>query len=217
MNVMEVREIAANPSRTASRELRKQQLIDATISVLAERGYALVTLTHVAKAAGVSHGLVNFHFETKEKLLTETLLFLATEYRENWTTALSSAPQHPAAQLNALILADFNEKICTRSKLTAWCAFWGEAQSRPIYMEKCDASDQACINELEAICKNLMAAGHYSHNPARVARVLRVTVEGLWLDLMSMTIPYTREESINTVYACAAAFFPRHFNEHGPI
>ncbi len=124
-------------------------------------------------------------------------------------------PPSPAAQLNALLLADFNEKICTQSKLRAWCAFWGEAQSRPIYQEKCDANDQACNRELEEVCARLIAEGGYSHNAARVARLLRVIVEGLWLDIMSMTTPYSRDEAIRTVYVCASALFPRHFGEAG--
>ena len=203
------------PPRKASREQRRQQMIEATIECLAARGYAQTTITDVAAASGVSHGLVNFHFETKEKLLTETLLYLADEYRENWKRALVEVPPSPAAQLNALLLADFNEKICTQSKLRAWCAFWGEAQSRPIYQEKCAANDQACNAELEEVCARLISEGGYAHNAARVARVLRVTIEGLWLDILSMTTPYSRDEAIRTVYVCAAALFPRHFGEMG--
>ena len=54
-------------------------------------------------------------------------------------------------------------------------------------------------------------------NWKRSARVLRVTIEGLWLDIMSMTTPYSRDEAIRTVYVCAAALFPRHFGEAGLI
>jgi TetR/AcrR family transcriptional repressor of bet genes len=45
--------------------------------------------------------------------------------------------------------------------------------------------------------------------------VLRVTIEGLWLDIMSMTTPYSRDEAIRTVYVCASALFPQHFGENG--
>ena len=43
----------------------------------------------------------------------------------------------------------------------------------------------------------------------------RVIVEGLWLDIMSMTTPYSRDEAMRTVYVCASALFPRHFGESG--
>ena len=61
----------APPPRKQPRDTRRQQLIEATIETLAARGYARTTMTEVARTAGISHGLVNFHFETKEKLLAE--------------------------------------------------------------------------------------------------------------------------------------------------
>ena len=48
-----------------------------------------------------------------------------------------------------------------------------------------------------------------------MARVLRVTIEGLWLDIMSMTTPYSSDEVIRMVYVYAVALFPRHFGEAG--
>lgn len=203
--------------RKLSREARRNQLIEATIEALATRGYARTTLTEVAKIAGLSHGLVNFHFETKEKLLSETLLYLAEEYRLNWTTALEAARPDPASQLDAMLRADFNPAICTPTKLSAWCSFWGEAQSRPMYQERCGSNDEAYIKRLEAICAALIAEGGYSGIPVRTARALRVTVEGVWLDLMTMTEPYARDEALATVFACASAFFPAHFDETGRI
>ncbi len=201
--------------RKASREVRRQQLIDATIETLATRGYAQTTMTDVARTAGVSHGLVNFHFETKENLLAETLLYLAHEYRENWQEALAAAAHDPASQLNALIIADFNERICTTPKLIAWCSFWGEAQSRPMYQEKCGANDLAYNTMLEGVVHRLISDGGYRLDAERAARVMRVTVEGVWMDLLTMTDPYSREEALKTVYLTASKLFPEHFGESG--
>ncbi len=203
------------PPRKASRERRRRQLIDATIECVARRGYAQTTLTDAATMAGLSHGLVNFHFETKEKLLTETLLALAAEYRDNWTRALAAVPATPEHQLEALIAADFNKTVCTQSKLSARSAFWGEAQSRPIYHEKCGSSDFKYIAMLEGICERLIASGGYQLDAVRVARILRVVVEGLWSDILSMNNPYPNDEAIRTAFTCVAALFPRYFDENG--
>ncbi|WP_373504365.1 TetR family transcriptional regulator [Aestuariivirga sp.] len=203
--------------RKASREHRREQLIEATISTIARRGYAQTTLSDVAAAAGVSHGLVNFHFQSKERLLADTLRFMAEEYRHNWETALAEAPKDPGSQLNALILADFNQIVSTPERLAAWCAFWGEAQSRPVYQEQCGASDLDYIRVQESICERLSAEGGYATDAQRAARVLRTTSEGVWLDLMFTTEPYTRDEALNTMYFCASAMFPRHFDENGLI
>ncbi len=205
------------PRRKLSRDARRVQLMEATLEVMAQRGYARTTLTEVANQAGLSHGLVNFHFQTKEKLLTETLLYLAEEYRQNWLTALQAAGPSPAERLDALIRADFNPDICTPAKLSAWCSFWGEAQSRPMYQECCGSNDQIYNDQMAAICDQLLKEAGTSGNPARTARVLRVTTEGVWLDMMTMNSPYERAEALATVYCCAQALFPKHFNADGLI
>lgn len=205
------------PPRKMSRESRRVQLIESTIETLGQRGYARTTLTEVARVAGLSHGLVNFHFQTKEKLLSETLAYLAEEYRANWLSYLEAAGADPAAQLSALLRADFNPAICTPDRLSAWCSFWGEAQSRPLYQLQCGANDDAYNQRLEQICARLLSEGAYPGHPTRIARVLRVTTEGVWLDMMTMTPHYGVQEAQATVFTAAAAFFPRHFSDRGLI
>ncbi len=203
--------------RKLSRETRRGQLIEATIATLATRGFARTTLTEVANLAGLSHGLVNFHFQSKEKLLAETLNHLAEEYRHNWTRAIASVKPEPALQLDALIRADFNPEICTAERLSAWCAFWGEAQSRPLYQERCGANDKENHLEIERVCTALVKEGNYTRNPIRAARALRVLSDGFWFDLMTASTDEDRDEALATMFASAAAFFPDHFNESGLI
>lgn len=208
---------AASGPRKRPREARREQLIEATIVVLAERGYARATLSDVAKEAGLSHGLVNFHFKSKELLLSETLTYLSDEYRENWTQALIAADPSPAHQLDALLRADFSPQLFTPARLAAWVAFWGEAQSRPLYQEKCGAKDDDLAQQKEATCAALMREGGYSGDASRISRALRLVTEGVWMDLVTMANPYSPEEGLATVHTAAAAFFPRHFTENGLI
>ncbi len=203
------------PKRKMSRETRRQQLIEATIETLALRGYASTTLTEVARTAGLSHGLVNFHFETKENLLAETLLYMAEEYKANWARYLAEAGPAPAAQLDALLRADLDPAICRPSRLSAWLAFWGEAQGRPMYQDRAGANDDVYIRKVEEICARLQDEGGYDGPTVRMARILRITTEGVWLDMMTMQNPYDVAESQATIFACAAAFFPRHFGPEG--
>ena len=201
----------ATPPRKLSRETRRSQLIEATIEVLAERGYARTTLTDVARKAGISHGLVNFHFQTKDALLAETLGYLSEEYRENWVQALAQAMPSAAGRMAALIKADFEPAICTPARLSAWLSFWGEAQSRPLYQEKCGENDRRFIANLEGICADLLRDGGYPGDAVLIARVLRLTTEGVWVDLASTRDPYSPAEALQTVHCAAMAFFPQHF------
>lgn len=201
--------------RKATRETRRIQLIEATIRVLSREGYSRITLSRVAQEADLSHGLVNFHFASKEGLLSETLAYLATEYRDNWMQALAAAPAAPAARLHAIILADFDPRVSSADRLSAWCSFWGEAQARPIYKENCAQNDAEYARVLESLCADLMDEGGYGGDAQIAARVLRVASEGTWLEMMTMTSPYERAEALKTVLACAASFFPDHFTAKG--
>ena len=67
--------------RTAPPAERREQLIRATIRCVANHGLADTTIATVAQEAGLSQGIINLHFRSKEGLLTETLRYLADEYR----------------------------------------------------------------------------------------------------------------------------------------
>lgn len=201
----------APPPRTQSRDARRAQLIEATIQSLAERGFSRTTVTDVAARAGISHGLVLFHFQSKDNLLAETLDFLADEYRLNWQAALADADAAPEAQILALIKADFADSICTPARLSAWCAFWGESQSRPLYQARCGANDALYNSTLVDLCRAMNSQHGYSHDPEQTARLIRIMTEGVWLDLMTLEVPYSVSEAFETVLAGTRALYPRHF------
>lgn len=201
----------APPPRTQSRDARRSQLIEATITTLAERGFSRTTLTDVARRAGLSHGLVLFHFQSKENLLAETLDHLSEEYRTNWQSALAAADPAPETQLSAIVMADFSPKVCTPDRLASWCAFWGESQSRPLYQARCGANDEHYNQTLEGICSRMNSTHGYAHDPGRSARVIRILIEGVWLDMMTLVKPYAVQEAIDTVLVGLGALYPRHF------
>ena len=72
--------------RSLPAKTRRKQLIKATIKCIAKNGLSGTTMADVTKLAGLSLGIVNLHFETKEKLLVETLRFITDEYRNGLDT-----------------------------------------------------------------------------------------------------------------------------------
>ncbi|MBN8631114.1 MAG: TetR family transcriptional regulator C-terminal domain-containing protein [Rhodobacterales bacterium] len=197
--------------RTQSRDVRRTQMIEATIETLAVRGFSRATLTEVAARARTSHGLVLFHFKSKDNLLAETLGYMAEEYRQNWQTALAAAGEAPESRIHAMAKADFNATICTPARLSAWCAYWGESQSRPLYQSRCGANDALYNDTLAGLCARMNACYGYAHDPDRAARLIRIMTEGVWLDLMTMERPYPIPEAFETVRMGIAALYPRHF------
>lgn len=201
--------------RKASREVRRQQLIEATIDSLARRGYAETTMADVADGAGLSRGIVNFHFESKEKLLVATLQHMSDEYAAHWRAALQRAGDDPARRLAALVAADFDRAVCNKRKLAAWCAFWGEAKSRPTYQALCGARDVAYQNLILDLCRRLKEEGGYAYDPQGIALSISAVLEGLWLRLMMGGEEVTRESALRGANELLAALFPRHFPRDG--
>ena len=198
--------------RTASRKERRQQLINATIDAIAERGFSDTTLETVTKGAGLSHGTINFHFKSKDLLFVETLGFLAQEHYDHWRASLSQAGPTPRDQLIALIETDFDPAICSPKTLAVWFAFWGEAKARPAYLEICGRYDQKRLDELARLGQALKQEGAYENvDPRIVAKSVEAFVDGLWLNMLLYPDVFQRDEARQDCLTFLAGVFPSHF------
>ena len=203
----------ASRSRAATKELRRQQLIESTIDSIARRGFSETTLANVATGAGLSRGIVNFHFQSKDALLVATLQHLAEEYRSLWTRAIAKASPGAAERLRAMVEADLDPAVCNRKKVAVWYAFWGEAKSRPTYLELCDASDEEYFQALQELCLALVREGEYHGLDGRlIAQGLSAMMDGLWLDLLLKPSEFDRDTSRRACLAYLSSVFPRHFS-----
>jgi TetR/AcrR family transcriptional repressor of bet genes len=200
--------------RTAPPEERREQLILATIRSVADRGLADTTIATVAQEAGLSQGIVNLHFRSKEGLLTETLRYLADEYRSACHAAAAVGEVSPVQGLLAMVELDFRRNICSRDKLAVWFAFWGERRFRPTYRRICAERDRSYDDMVRLICARLCVEGGYQDvEPAVVADGLSALTDGLWLDLLVRPDSMSRERARRITLSYLADVFPRHFSQ----
>ncbi|MEJ2383278.1 MAG: TetR family transcriptional regulator C-terminal domain-containing protein [Xanthomonadales bacterium] len=205
------------PRRTAPREERQLQLIRATIRSVAANGLSETTMATVANAAGLSQGIINLHFRSKQRLLVATLRFLADEYRACWEQAVADAGDDPADRLAARVAADFAPPACHRDKLAVWFAFWGESKSRPTYRRICAERDRADRAVIVDLCRALIDAGGYTGIDAdTVAATLSAMTAGLWLDLLTRPRTIDRDQAHTICTAYLGATFARHFPRPAP-
>ncbi len=205
---------AMSSARTASREMRRRQLVDATMKCIARKGMSSMTLGDVAREAGLSAGIVNLHFDSKDNLLKETLRFLANEYRARFDRTLEKTAPDPAAQLRAAMELDFKPSICNRQKLAVWFAFWGEAKSQPTYRKICDQSDRYYDEAIEDLCGQIIADGDYAGVSAQtVATALTSITNGLWLSCLISPSSWDRRIAMDAVMSYLSSIFPNHFCE----
>ena len=207
---------APTKKRTASKQERQLQLIQATIRSVAQNGLSDTTMATVSNEAGLSQGIINLHFQSKERLLVETLKYIAEEYRLAWEKAVEGAGPSPADKLAALVAVDFKQPLCDVNKLAVWFAFWGESKSRPTYRKICALRDAAYRIELVQVCEQLIKEGSYESLDAHsVAAGLSAMTSGLWLDLLTSPRSMNREQARQICMAYLATAFTKHFSRPG--
>ena len=90
--------------RSFIEEARRAQIIDCAIDVIAELGFAQASLSQIAKRAGVSAGVISYHFAGKDDLIREVA---AQVFRQggDFIRPRVLGLETAAASLRALILA----------------------------------------------------------------------------------------------------------------
>lgn len=84
---------------------RRAQIIAATITLVAEHGYAAASLSRIAQAAGVAKGTVVYHFTTKDSVLTAAYQQVLTSLITHVAEQVEAVParQAPGAYVRAMI------------------------------------------------------------------------------------------------------------------
>ncbi|MGI9407000.1 MAG: transcriptional regulator BetI [Hyphomicrobiaceae bacterium] len=199
-------------ARTEAKAVRRRQLIEATIDSIAKHGFAGTTTATVAEGAKLSHGIINFHFKSKNLLFAETIKHLADEHRAQWRETIEKSGSSPGDKLLALVESDFHPKICNRRKIAVWFAFYCEPRYRAIYRERCSDVDAERVTETERLCQEIKQDGGYAQVAPRVfAQSLEAFIDGLWLNILLYPKRFSRQQAKADCHAYLAATFPNHF------
>lgn len=198
--------------RALSKEVRRRELIDATIKCIVRKGLGNTTLADVASEAGLSQGIVNLHFDRKDNLLTETLRSVADEYHEQFMQTLEASGPNPAEQLLALMEMDLRPSICDRQKLAVWFAFFGEVKAVPTYRKICSERNQEYDSIIFDLATAVVEEGNYEDIDARsVADVLFSLTDGMWLSCLVNPETFDRRRALTTIQHYLRAVFPNHY------
>ncbi|HUD96693.1 MAG TPA: TetR family transcriptional regulator C-terminal domain-containing protein [Woeseiaceae bacterium] len=203
---------AKSSRRTATRDERRQQLIQATIKCISRKGIGSTTLGDVAQEAGLSQGIVNLHFTSKDNLFNETLQFLAEDYKTQFDGTLEKSGPEAADKLLALMEMDLKPSVCDRQKLAVWFSFWGEVKAVPTYQKLCEAYDRGYDEVIIDLCQTIIDQGEYRNVNAQTATdALSSMTDGLWLSCLVSPKGFDRDVAMDAVYSYLRSVFPEHY------
>ncbi|MGP4002402.1 TetR/AcrR family transcriptional regulator [Streptomyces sp. 8N706] len=91
--------------RDDQREASRRRLLDAALEILAEEGYRGLTVKQVGDRAGVSRGMVNYHFTSKAGLVEAVV----TDIREVFVDRLRALPGYDRMSGLEAVLAKLDQ------------------------------------------------------------------------------------------------------------
>jgi len=170
-------------------------------------------MASIAKHAGVSQGIVVFHFQTKDMLLEQTLRRLSDDYSNCWKSAYNSVEAEPLARLCALIKAVFSTTICTPKLVGVWYSFWSDSRSRLLYKDLCGKQDIAYSSYLLKQCQ-ILETSEASTLSAHVAALsIESMISGLWQEFLIGSPGLKQREAVSTVFKLLQLIYPERCNE----
>jgi TetR/AcrR family transcriptional repressor of bet genes len=176
----------ARPSNT---ETRRSEILGGLRKVMARRGYVGASVAEIARAAGVTAGLVHYHFDDKREILLAFVDALAQEAGDRAERALARGGEDALGRLEAYIDAFLSRETDPDPEAVAcWVAIAAEAIRDPRVKKAFSAALAGTAGFLERLVADaLTEARHPTRDARAVAATLLATMQGYFL--VSATAP----------------------------
>lgn len=110
--------------------IRKAALVKATIVEIGRAGSLDVTVSQIAKRAGMSSALAHHYFGSKEEIFLAAMRHILSLYGAEVRGALHLA-HGPEGRVRAILAASFSPANFRREAIGAWLNFWVLSQTVP--------------------------------------------------------------------------------------
>jgi AcrR family transcriptional regulator len=111
--------------RSFIEEKRRSQIVDIAIQTIATQGFSQASLAEIARKAGISKGVISYHFDGKEELVEEILRSLLRKPAEFIKERVSRA-ETALERLRAYVEANFDFMKANRVGYVALVDLWGQ-------------------------------------------------------------------------------------------
>ncbi|ROT99774.1 transcriptional regulator BetI [Marinobacter sp. R17] len=157
--------------------IRRQQLIDATLKVIEEHGFQGATIGKIAKASGMSVGIVSHYFGGKQGLLEAAMRHLLATLGGDVQRLMQERPDTPRERLMAIVDANFSSVQTDPQSAKTWLAFWTQAMHSPALMRLQRVNERRLLSNLQFYLRDLMPA----ERVLGTAQTIAALIDGFWL------------------------------------
>lgn len=154
--------------------MRREALVKATIAEIGAAGSLDVTVSRIAKRAGMSSALAHHYFGSKDDIFTAAMRHILSEYSAEVRRHLSTA-HTPSARAEAIIGASFAEACFDSPTVSAWMRFYSQAQTNPQALRLLTIYQRRLRSNLTHALRPL------TNDPRRDADTLAALIDGLYI------------------------------------
>lgn len=173
----------------------KEKLIKATTACLMKHGTDGCSVRKICAEAGVSVGLINYHYPTLQNLIADAYKDLALSLLERAINAANNVVGSPEDKLSKFLETAFDKISMNRRTLRAWIVFWGMIESSAPVKEAHDLANQAFEGFLENLFIELEKETPLKTTPRLAAIGLTAMQDGLWLEFGLQSGTFSAKEA----------------------
>ncbi|CAM3883090.1 HTH-type transcriptional regulator BetI [Vibrio aerogenes CECT 7868] len=164
--------------KTGMPDIRKPQLVNATMSVIDRVGLHAASIALISKEAGLSAGIINHYFGGKHGLLEETMREILRQHGRTIQNLLKYIPpEDHQSRINAIISGNFEGYQAESKVVKVWLAFWSYAMHDIQLSRLQRVNEKRLISHLKIELKALLP----SERVIPVAQGVASLIDGLWL------------------------------------
>ena len=192
--------------------MRRQQLIEATIEYWPAAAMPRPPWRTSPRPPGCPAGLSISTSKARRSCWSRPCGRSPQNIAPTWRSALAMAGDSPAERLEAILSADSTTWSAPRASLPPGAPSGPRPRAARPISNIAAPMTRNIRRPSPASSSEIIAEGGYPYDAARIARGLEAMMEGIWLDMMTMQSPITREEGVKTVYRQPRRLLPAAFH-----
>jgi TetR/AcrR family transcriptional regulator, fatty acid metabolism regulator protein len=173
-------EATARDGRSFIEAARRAQIVECAIETIASEGYSGASLARIAKLAGISKGVISYHFADKDELIQQVIVEVLQAFDSYMRPLVQAQRPSAAAMLRTYIESNVAFMTAHRSYVLALVEVFKNAhrpQSRPLV----DPKDyESGLMELEQILRRGQRSGEFRRFATRTMAVsIRAAIDAI--------------------------------------
>jgi len=162
--------------RTSIEAIRRQDLIKAAYEAFRVHGFRGLTMAKIGQQAGMSHGIINYYFKSKDDLLIAMMRYGNGLIMTDVVRRLQAA-RTPIDRLDAIIEGNFPAELYDRPAANAWVYFYSAVPEHPefrrlqsMFYRRLDSNLHDCLHHLTSRAEAEI-----------IVKGISIMIDGLWM------------------------------------